>query len=173
MNPLSFQSIDLSGLVSLQELATQTFIETFSAVNTPENMRLYQEQNLSLDQLRKELETENTRFYFAQQEEKKVAYLKLNLKQAMPCSSTETGLEIERIYVLKDFQKLGYGLQLFNKALEVAKEDDAKLIWLGVWEKNTKAIDFYKARGMTIVGQHVFKLGDDPQNDYIMKLNLI
>jgi ribosomal protein S18 acetylase RimI-like enzyme len=52
-----------------------------------------------------------------------------------------------------------------DKAIELKKE----IIWLGVWEKNTKAISFYSKWGFIKFAEHPFVLGDDIQNDWLMK----
>jgi len=53
--------------------------------------------------------------------------------------------------------------------IEVARQKSARVIWLGVWEKNNKAIAFYTKWGFEKFGEHVFMLGDDPQTDWLMK----
>jgi ribosomal protein S18 acetylase RimI-like enzyme len=79
-------------------------------------------------------------------------------------------LEIERIYVIKEYQGKKAGQQLYEKTIQVAKEKMLKYIWLGVWQENPKAIQFYTKNGFEIFDQHVFKLGDEEQTDYLMRL---
>jgi ribosomal protein S18 acetylase RimI-like enzyme len=59
-----------------------------------------------------------------------------------------------------------------NASINEAKERGYDSIWLGVWEKNQRAIDFYRRWGFEEVGTHTFKLGTDPQNDFVMELGL-
>ena len=47
-----------------------------------------------------------------------------------------------------------------------------KWAWLGVWKQNTGAIRFYERHGYVIFGEHNFQLGDDIQQDYLMKLEI-
>ena len=79
-------------------------------------------------------------------------------------------LEIERIYVLESFQGKKIGQILFNKAVEITKNLNLHTIWLGVWEKNISAINFYLKNGFEKFDQHIFRLGDDEQIDYMMRL---
>ena len=81
-------------------------------------------------------------------------------------------MELERIYVAKEFQSMGLGKILMNKALEFALEKKKSHIWLDVWEHNNKAISFYKKHGFTVISQHSFFMGDDEQMDYIMRKDL-
>ena len=64
------------------------------------------------------------------------------------------------------------GQILFEKAVKVANERKANYVWLGVWEENKRAINFYEKNGFVVFGKHDFKLGDDVQTDLMMKLNL-
>jgi diamine N-acetyltransferase len=77
-------------------------------------------------------------------------------------------LEIERIYIKNKFHKKGLGRYLINKAIEIAVEWNKKKIWLGVWEKNERAIGFYKKIGFVQTDAHSFYMGDEEQTDLIM-----
>lgn len=82
-------------------------------------------------------------------------------------------MEIERIYVVNDFQGKGFGNYLMDKAVSIAVERKKQYVWLGVWEKNEKAICFYKKNGFFEIGTHSFFMGDDEQTDYIMRKDLM
>jgi ribosomal protein S18 acetylase RimI-like enzyme len=81
-------------------------------------------------------------------------------------------LEIERIYVSKEFHGKKAGQVLYEKAMEVAKDKNADYVWLGVWEENQRAINFYKKNGFVEFDKHIFKLGNDEQTDIMMRLQL-
>lgn len=81
-------------------------------------------------------------------------------------------MEIERIYVLKEFHGKKVGQILYEKAIELAKGIDADFIWLGVWEENPRAIRFYEKNGFSAFDKHIFQLGNDEQTDIMMKLEL-
>ena len=55
-----------------------------------------------------------------------------------------------------------------KKCLDLASELKKELVWLGVWEHNPRAIDFYKKFGFEKFGTHIFYLGDDAQEDWLM-----
>ena len=98
--------------------------------------------------------------------------LKRNFGHSQTELNDNEALEIERIYVLKDFQGKKIGQKLYEKAVEVAKQNKVKYIWLGVWEKNQKAIDFYEKNGFVPFDKHIFVLGDDEQTDIMMEMEL-
>ena len=132
----------------------------------------YLEEGFSIDKLRKELNDINSEFYFAKRNDDIIGYLKLNFGQSQTELKEDNALEIERIYVLKDFQGKGIGQLLYNKAKLIASEKNVNYIWLGVQEKNMSAINFYLKNGFVEFDKHVFKLGKDEQIDLMMKLEL-
>lgn len=161
-----------SELFALQMISRQTFKEAFSEDNTEEDMSLYLRESLSIEQLTKEIEDKNSAFYFAQVEHEIAAYLKVNYHQKLENGVEQNSLEIERVYVLQKFQGNKIGQLLFNKALELAKVFGANNLWLGVWEKNYKAIRFYEKNGMNAFDRKLFQLGKDKQTDILMRIEL-
>ena len=168
MQPVVFKQVDESDLLPLQAISRQTFIETFGAANTEEDMQKYLSVNLSLEQLKKEWQQAGTTFYLLGDEVEWFGYLKLNRGEAQT-EFFENTLEIERIYLLNDKKGKGWGYFMFQKALDVAKACKAEKLWLGVWEHNHKAIHFYEKLGMTVFGKHEFLLGNDVQTDLLME----
>ena len=170
MTNIEIVKANLNDLQNLQKISKTTFSETFSSLNTAENMKKYLEENLSLEKLLAELIDPNASFYFAVNNNEIIGYLKINVGTAQTELKDENSLEIERIYVVNEFQGKNVGQLLFEKAIQEAKNINATNVWLGVWEKNVKAIKFYKKNGFVEFDKHIFKLGDDEQTDIMMKL---
>ena len=118
--------------------------------------------------IKNELSEENSQFFFIYAGEEPAGYLKVNIADAQTEEMGNEALEIERIYILKAFQNRGLGRILFDKTMDIADEMQASKIWLGVWEKNNKAIAFYKKLGFSEYGSHSFYMGDEEQTDIIM-----
>ncbi|MBP1934940.1 GNAT family N-acetyltransferase [Ammoniphilus resinae] len=131
----------------LQEISYETFNETFKHQNSPENMNAYLERAFNVTQLAEELSNRSSQFYFVYFNHELAGYLKLNTNDAQSEEMGNESLEIERIYIKKEYQKHGLGKYLLNKAMEIAMECHKKKVWLGVWEKNENAIAFYKKMG--------------------------
>jgi ribosomal protein S18 acetylase RimI-like enzyme len=172
MTDIDIVKVTLDNLDQLQKIGRQTFYETFSAGNTAENMTKYLEEGFSAAKLTTELSDNNAEFYFATLDDNVIGYLKLNFGQSQTELQDDKGLEIERIYVLKDFHGKSVGQLLYDKAIQVARQKRADYVWLGVWEENPRAINFYKKNGFVEFDKHVFKLGNDEQTDIMMKLKL-
>lgn len=165
---ITIKKCSLEDLNKLQELSYETFNETFKDQNSPENMRAYLERAFNEEQLEKELSNPDSQFYFVFYQNEAAGYLKINVNDAQSEEMGRESLEIERIYVKNQFQKHGLGRVLLNKAVEIAKEQDKNKVWLGVWEKNEKAIAFYQKMGFVQTGAHSFHMGDEEQTDLIM-----
>lgn len=172
MEKVQVSKIKKEEILQLQEIGRQTFYETFSQSNTEENMKNYLENGFSLSKITAELNDENAEFYFAKIDEKIIGYLKLNFGQSQTELKDDKAIEIERIYVLKEFHGNKVGQILYDKAIEVARQKNADYVWLGVWEENPRAINFYKKNGFVEFDKHIFKLGEDEQTDIMMKLKL-
>ncbi|MEK5105733.1 GNAT family N-acetyltransferase [Cytobacillus sp. FSL K6-0129] len=152
----------------LQKIGYETFKETFEDQNSPENMKAYLEEAFNINQVENELSNPSSHFFFVSFNDEVAGYLKVNTGDAQTEKMDDDALEIERIYIINKFQKLGLGKYLFNKAMDIAMEQNKKKIWLGVWEKNKNAISFYKTLGFTQTGAHSFYMGNEEQTDLIM-----
>ena len=169
---MQIRKLDITDLENLQKISITTFKETFEEVNTEEDMQKYLLENLSIEKLKTELEYVNSEFYFAENNDEILGYLKLNFKDAQTEKLEENHFEIERIYVLKAFLGQKIGQILFDKAIEIGKEKNLEYVWLGVWEENHRAIRFYGKNGFEIFGKHDFVLGEDVQTDLLMKMKI-
>ena len=156
----------------LQAIGKQTFYETFAETNTPEDMEQYLTTSFGTAKIQQELSNPDSLFFFAEEENKVIGYLKLNFASAQTEPQDPNAMEIERIYVLKEFHGSGVGQALYQKAIEVAKERRVPYVWLGVWEKNERALRFYKKNGFVAFDTHTFVLGSDGQTDILMKLSM-
>ena len=172
MDNIDVKRVTLNDIDQLQVIGRQTFFETFSAGNTEENMKKYLEEGFTVEKLTAELNDRDSEFYFASLDNKVIGYLKLNFGQSQTEIKEDKALEIERIYVLKEYHGKKVGQILYDKAIQIARLKKADYVWLGVWEENPRAISFYKKNGFIEFDKHIFKLGDDEQTDIMMKLKL-
>ena len=172
MTNIDIHKVTKDNIEQLQEIGKTTFFETFAAENSPEDMRNYLEEEFSKEKLNKELTHPNSEFYFAHLDGRTIGYLKVNFGNSQTEIKDNNALEIERIYVLKEFHGKYVGKMLYEKAIELARKRYVEYIWLGVWEQNARAIRFYEKNGLVAFGQHIFKLGNDEQTDIMMKLDL-
>ena len=153
----------------VQSLGRQTFSETFAENNTEEAMKKYLEESFNTEKIKSELNNPDSLFYIAWEEDNPVGYLKVNSGKAQTELQDETSLEIERIYVKKSHHGKKVGQLLYNQALETVKQLGKSYLWLGVWEKNLRALQFYRKNGFVEFDKHIFRLGEEEQTDLMMK----
>ena len=172
LDKIELIQINHNHIAALQQIGRQTFEETFAESNSAENMAIYLEEAYAYEKISAELNDPNSFFYFAMMDQEVIGYLKLNMGVSQTELKDNDALEIERIYILKDFHGKKVGQLLFDKAIEIAKEKKVAYVWLGVWEENKRALQFYSKNGFVEFDQHVFVLGDEAQTDIMMKLQL-
>ena len=156
----------------LSELGAKTFYDTFAKENTPENINLYIKKSFSTEIQLNELSRHNIIFLIAEAEDEPVGYAKLKIDSHDEALKGTKVMEIERIYASQEYIGRGVGKELMKACIKEARQRGCDSVWLGVWEKNLRSIDFYKKWGFREVGTHVFSVGNDPQNDYVMELEL-
>ena len=166
------KKVKLGNINELQLIGIKTFQETFAAGNTEEDMQMYLNESFSTQKLTQELTNGNTEFYFVVNNDEIIGYLKVNFMGSQTELKYNKSLEIERIYVAKEFYGKKVGQMLYEKAVQIAKKINAEYIWLGVWEKNLRALSFYRKNGFVAFDKHIFKLGNDNQTDIMMKVIL-
>ncbi len=156
----------------LAELGAKTFLSTYAAENTPENIKSYVSESFSIETIRKELEDPRSAFLMVVGGDACIGYAKARKSAVPDCVSGPNPIELERIYVDDRLQGGGVGARLMQAVIEFARNEGCGTVWLGVWERNTAAIGFYERLGFKPVGTKYFTVGNDRQDDVVMQLIL-
>lgn len=172
METIQIRKATINDCESLLEIGKITFSETFASTNSEENMKDYLAKNFSKANLTLEINNPLSEFYLAFLEERVIGFLKVNFGKAQTEIQDEKAIELERIYVLKEFHGKKIGQLLFEKSIQIARNNKSQYLWLGVWENNFKALKFYEKNGFYIFDKHIFTLGTDEQTDLLMKIDL-
>ncbi len=169
---LSFEICTIKQLDSLVKISRETFINAFEKENDPVDFKNYMDSAFSRDNIKAQLLNANSTFYFSYYNNVHVGYFKLNVKDAQNEQFEKPSMELERIYVLENFQGKQIGKQILLKIIKIAQEKKVSFLWLGVWQKNTAAIRFYERYGFKKFGEHPYYLGNDKQTDLLLKICL-
>ena len=153
----------------LAELGATTFHDAFAAQNTPENMANYLAKTFSPELQRAELTDPRNTFLIFESDGAASGYAQLRTGKPPACVSGPKAIELVRLYVSAAIQSSGVGGKLMDACLTEARRQGFETIWLGVWQQNTRAQAFYKRWDFSVVGEHVFQLGDDQQLDWLME----
>lgn len=164
---INIHRITVDDTAVLSTMARQTFYDTFTGTCTEEDMQSFLEQHFSQNKLRTELSNVDNLYFFAEIEGLPVAYLQfMEDYSGFPMMKKWKALELKRIYVLKEFYGKGIAQKLMDYILDYAKEKKYEVVWLGVWEHNTRAQKFYEKYGFVNSGYtHNFPIGNTPQTD--------
>ena len=97
-----------------------------------------------------------------------VGFAQLRWGGAPGCVVAVAPGEVQRLYVARDYHGKGVAHDLMNACLDEMTSHRSDVAWLGVWERNPRAIAFYRKFGFVEVGEHVFLLGRDRQRDIVL-----
>ncbi len=166
----SIRRATLEDAAALAYLAESTFRDTFSDGSGNDDMDRHCAASFSEEIQRKELQDSNYVTILAETEGKLIGFAQILLFSNKPCVEGESASELHRLYILNKWHGQGVAHQIMTEVLAVSAASCADNIWLGVWEHNQKAIAFYQKYGFSVVGEHVFQVGTDPQRDLVMAL---
>jgi ribosomal protein S18 acetylase RimI-like enzyme len=164
----TIRTADIADAAALAELAEASFRSTFAATNTDEDMALYCRQHFGEAIQKAEIESPELETVLVEEQQRLIAFAQLRRGDAPRCVVAARPGEIQRFYVRKDWQGRGIAQCLMRHCLDTLECRGADLVWLGVWERNTRAIAFYRKFGFVEAGEHVFVLGNDRQRDILM-----
>jgi ribosomal protein S18 acetylase RimI-like enzyme len=156
------------------EFGRETFLEAFGdhPLNNPNDVTSYLDEAFTVEAVTNEINDPDSTFFLAETDSTLVGYAKIKQNVVDNGVTGSKPMEICRIYVSKKLIGKGIGKELMLKCLKAAEENKNDVVWLGVWEFNPTAQEFYKKFGFSRCGEHVFQLGSDPQTDWIFQLHL-
>ena len=159
---------DVNDAVLLSELGARTFSDTFAADNNPEDMEAYLTASFSPAKQTEELLDAQSVYLIAEIDRRAVGYAQLYAGAAPACVTGAMPVELVRFYVTQRWHGRGVSAVLMRACIEEARALGRQTLWLGVWERNARAQAFYRKWDFQKVGEHIFQLGSDPQNDIVM-----
>ena len=159
--------------VALSRLGAETFRDAFADENNPEDMRRYLAEAFTPERQAAEIEDPSSTMVIAEHQGEfdtaaLVGYAHL---VGAPAPAAVTGpdpMELKRLYVSRAWHGQGVAQALMEAILDAARARGAQTLWLGVWERNHRALEFYAKYGFARVGEHTFVLGTDAQTDWVL-----
>jgi ribosomal protein S18 acetylase RimI-like enzyme len=153
----------------IADLSHETFYNAFAPLNTKEDMDKFMGEVFTRDNLMAELNLPDNIFLLAYADNEIAGYVRIRDKNIPEVPlGTNNIIEIARIYTVSSGTGKGIGSALMKECISIAEEKKREYLWLGVWEKNDKAIRFYERFGFKKFGEHDFVLGNDVQTDWLM-----
>lgn len=156
----------------LAELGARTFSETFAGNNTPQDMAAYLASAFSPERQATELADPRCCYQIAEVEGRAVGYALLRSGSVPAGVDGDRPMELVRLYVSQESIGRGVGAALMWACIDEAQLRGHRTLWLGVWEHNLRAQEFYRKWNFREVGTHLFQLGEDAQTDLLMQRKL-
>jgi diamine N-acetyltransferase len=169
---IRIQEATFNQLPAMRQVAISSYADTFADSNTPENLQAFFDTNYNLPQLEQEFYEPDSKLYLALENQEVVGFIRLRKTDEVASYLGKNVIELQRLYVLTAAQGKSVGRLLMEKALDYAVSNQFEWIWLGVWEKNFRAQQFYYRWGFERFSEHTFWMGDDPQVDWLLKKKL-
>lgn len=148
----------------LADIAKQTFIESHGISAKKTDIDFYVNEKCSIAFFREELKDSANIYYLIYHQGKLAGYSKIVLDSSHSNIHMRNITKLERLYLLKDFYKLGLGLELFKFNVELSKRNNQAGIWLFVWKGNQRALRFYIKNGFKVVGIYDFTISPTHSN---------
>ncbi|HEY5756745.1 MAG TPA: GNAT family N-acetyltransferase [Steroidobacter sp.] len=152
----------------LAALAEQTFRDTYTQFNTPENMDAHCSTSFGEEIQRAEIRDTTRESWLGEMDGKLVAFAQLIVDKRCPSVPGKRGAEILRFYVDSSQHGKGVAYRLMDELATRSIELGAELLWLCVWDQNAHATAFYQRCQFEKVGTTTFKLGAEVQSDFVM-----
>ena len=153
---------------ALSSFARRSFIETFGPDNDPRDMAMYTERTFTPSAQRREIEDPSRVCLIGEDDAGIAAYALLGIGGTNPAVVAPAPAEIQRFYVDARLHGAGLAGAMMTLVVDTVRALGVETLWLGVWERNARAIRFYEKRGFVDVGSHGFMVGTDLQTDRIM-----
>ena len=152
----------------LRDLGSRIFVDTFAEANTQENMESYLATAFSLPQVRREIDDASSKVLISEIKGGPIGYARLHAGPSPAEIVAQRPLELARLYIDHTQHGTGVAAMMMQRCVDVAREGDHDVLWLGVWEHNPRAQAFYRKWQFEKVGAQSFWLGDDEQTDWLM-----
>ena len=157
---------------ALSDLAARTFRATYLEGNEPHLVNAYVADHFSAAIQLAELQDDRLTYLVADIDGHLGGFAMLRTDQSHPGVAGTHPIRLARIYVDAPYLGRGLGSAIMERCIEECRSRGHDLLWLGVWERNTKAIGFYERWGFGRVGTEIFDVGGDQQQDAILALSI-
>ncbi len=137
----------------LAEFAARTFTETYAGEIPPRQIREHLDSSFGVELQAGEIVDPDTETLLAFMDESLVAYAQLRRRPAPKGLSAAATVELRRFYLDRATQGRGVAPVLMAAVREAARSLGNGMLWLSVWERNPRAIGFYRKQGFHIAGE--------------------
>lgn len=165
---LHFRHATPADAEALSTFGARVFHDTFAPDNDPMDMHAYLSDAFTPEKQTAEMADPSRSCLIAEVGDVIAGYAMLRVDATDPLVPGDQPVELQRFYVDIPWHGHGVAPRLMAACLHEAHQRGGDTLWLGVWERNARAIRFYTKQGFTDVGTQEFRLGSDLQTDRVM-----
>ena len=173
INGIKIIRADITNAASVATIGKKSFRRAFEHLFIcREDLTEYLEFTYDPVKLAKSIRKENNIYLLAFMEGRPVGFAKLKKHSLNDLITSPAQMEMQKIYVLAEYQGRGVGSALMNEVNALASEEGPDSIWLDTYISNEKAIRFYESRGFKKIGRYYFTIGSQTFEYYVMELRI-
>ena len=155
---------------SLANLAARTFFDTYDDL-TRREAEAYIGELLSPSAFKAHIKS-STSAVFVAEKDALLGYLLLEVRRSPIVLGLDNHIECVRLFVDTDSKGLRIGSNLLERAISYSIKTKSDVLWLKVWDQNTRAIGFYEQKGFQVQGSVEYTEGGMDDEVLIMALFL-
>jgi len=162
---------DVTNAAIIATIGKKSFRNAFENLfNSREELTEYLEFTYDPVKLTKSIRKENNVYLLAFLDGKAVGFAKLKKHSLNDLIASPIQMELQKIYVLTEYQGRGVGAALMKEAKSIADERNPDCLWLDTYISNEKAIHFYEKNEFKKIGKYLFTIGSQTFEYYVMEL---
>lgn len=165
-----FRSAGPGDVEPLVALFRDCFRDTFGHLYDPRDLALFL-QGHTPDHWRDQLESDDFAVRLAEDGDELAGFIKLGPLK-LPVEPAGKAIELRQLYVPGAWQGSGIARELMDWATAETRRHGAGQLYLSVFNQNHRARRFYARHGFEDVGPCVFMVGNQADEDIIMRLDL-
>ena len=167
---VTYRTATAADVETIDRTFRTSFCDTFAHLYRPEDLNAFLGK-FTREAWLGEIKDSAYVFRLAEDDGRPAGFLKLG-PLSLPVEPAGKAIELRQLYVLKDWQGAGIAKELIDWFLAEARERGADEIYLTVYVDNRRARRFYERYGFEVVGSYDFMVGEQADEDLIMRLTL-
>jgi len=156
---------------ALADMAKRSFIETFGTLYRASDLAAFLDQAFGADGLPSQLDDPAFEVRLALDGAAIAGFAKIG-PVAFPGDWPADAIELHQLYVLGGWHGEGLGPALMDWVVTRARELERSELILSVYIDNHRARRFYQRYGFEEIGRYTFMVGEQPDDDRLMRLKL-
>lgn len=167
---ITYRTATVADVPAIDHLFRASFCDTFAHLYRPQDLAAFLGQ-FTAQAWKEEITDLRYAFRLAEDDGKAVGYVKLG-PSSLPVQASGPAVELRQLYVLGSHLGSGVGAALMDWAVAEARRRDVKELYLTVYTDNHRARRFYARYGFEELGPYAFMVGEQADEDIIMRLTL-